>query len=107
LENDEQLKKMVEKLEKNRGNILQSDITDGEETEDVIVEEIVYLENGQEVGREAMPQQEAKSQAQIACGNRSNGQFHRIKSLNDEKKLFSLDLVMQLPDWEQYVQRTG
>ena len=108
MESDEHVKKIIDKFEKSRGDIVQSDIAVGEETEDVIVEEIVYLENGKEVGREAMPlQKEVKSQAEIASGNRSNSQYNRVKSLNDEKKLFSLDLVMKLPHWEQYVQRTG
>jgi hypothetical protein len=113
METDENVKKIIDKYDANCGDILEGDNYDGDETDDVIVEEIIHLENGKEISRETMPkqpqppqQQQQQQQQRPNFVNRQNSQ-QRIKSLNQDRRTFSLDLVMKLPKWEQYVQRTG
>ncbi len=107
METDETVKKIIDRYEANRGDILEGDDNDGDETDDVIVEEIIHLENGKEISRETMPKQPQQQQQQRPnFVNRQNSQ-QRIKSLNQDRRTFSLDLVTKLPKWEQYVQRTG
>ena len=109
METDENVKKIIDKYDANRGNILEGEDNNGDETDDVIVEEIIHLENGKEISRETMPKQPPQQQQQQQRPNyvnRQNSQ-QRIKSLNQDRRTFSLDLVMKLPKWEQYVQRTG
>ena len=109
METDENVKKIIDKYDANRGNILEGEDNNGDETDDVIVEEIIHLENGKEISRETMPKQPPQQQQQQQRPNyvnRQNSQ-QRMKSLNQDRRTFSLDLVMKLPKWEQYVQRTG
>ena len=101
---DEAFKKLIEKLDKKFANSVDEidDIVNSNDP-DVIVEEVIYLQNGQEVGRETIGEKEKKKET--PSHNSVNPQWP--KSKNVEQPNFRLDLVQRLPSWELYVQRTG
>ena len=99
MRNDPSFKKLIENLDKEFADAANAaeadDENDGDDADDVVVEKIVYLEDGKEVGREEpekdKPDQEPKPG----------------KPSKDKGPTFRLELVRRLHNWEQFVQRTG
>ena len=107
MRSDRSFKKLIENLDKEFADAADAtddgdeiDGDDDDDGDDVVVEKIVYLEDGKEVAREEPEKENADQESNSKNSSSSN-------SSKDKSPTFRLELVRRLPNWEHFVQRTG